>query len=92
MTTIAARESESSRLSAEGRLVVPASVRKALGWKPGESVSFRVEQDGVMLTSRESARAKLKRMFQDAVPPGVSLADELIAERRAEFLKELEES
>lgn len=80
---------ERSTLSAEGRVVVPASIRKALGLEPGDSLTFRLDGEDIVMTTREAAIRKLQKVFRDA--PGVegrSLVDELTAERRAEAARE----
>jgi hypothetical protein len=49
-------------------------------------------EDGVLnIESYPSKIAKIQREFAQLIPPGVSLADELIAERREEARREREE-
>lgn len=70
-------------------MVVPASIRKALGLEPGVRLTFRLDGEDIVLTTREAAMRRAKKMFRDA--PGLkgrSLVDELIAERRAEAARE----
>lgn len=70
-------------------MVVPASIRKALGLEPGVSLTFRLDGEEIIMTTREAAMRKLKKMFRDAPGrEGRSLVDELIAERRAEAARE----
>jgi AbrB family looped-hinge helix DNA binding protein len=89
MAELMASRAETSTLSAEGRVVVPASIRKALGLEPGTILTFRVEGNDVMLTTREAAIAKLKKMFAEVrTDSGTLLSDELIAERHAEAARE----
>jgi bifunctional DNA-binding transcriptional regulator/antitoxin component of YhaV-PrlF toxin-antitoxin module len=64
--------------------VVPAELRRALGLQAGETLVARVEEDRLVLERPRAALARLRRAFRDAVPEGVSLADELVADRRAE--------
>lgn len=44
----------------------------------------RVQGDGLVLEPRSAALDRLQALVRTAVPEGVSLADELIAERRSE--------
>ncbi len=71
-----------------GRLVIPAELRKALGLKPGEVVMIGL-MDGELrlLTLREAIRRD-QEWVRTFVPPGRSLVDELIAERRKEAERE----
>ena len=78
-------------LSAEGRVVIPASIRKELGLEPGTTLTFRTENGRVIMSTRDSAIAELQRMFAVARPAGAPLmSDELIAERRTEAARELD--
>ena len=82
----------SVRMGNQGRIVIPAELRQALGIVSGEKLVARVENGRLILETKESITASLQKLFMDAVPAGVSLADELIAERRAEARREEEAS
>jgi AbrB family looped-hinge helix DNA binding protein len=71
----------------QGRLVVPASLRRQLGLEPGDRLIARVEDGRLVLEPRSAVLARVRQMFAH-VPPEVSLVDELIAERRAEAARE----
>jgi AbrB family looped-hinge helix DNA binding protein len=73
----------------QGRIVIPAHIRHALGIHPGEILIARVEDGRLVLETRNQILARLQAMF-DHVPREVSLADELIAERREEARREAE--
>jgi len=79
-----------TRLNENGRLVIPASFRKALGINPGDEVVLRLEDDELRITTLKHRIARAQRLVRKYVKPGVSLADELIAERHAAARKELE--
>jgi AbrB family looped-hinge helix DNA binding protein len=76
------------RMNENGRVVIPASFRKALGINPGDEVILRLEEDEVRLTTRKHRIARAQRNARKYVPRGVSLADELIAERRESAKRE----
>lgn len=76
------------RLNENGRLVIPASFRKALGINPGDEVVLRLEDDELRITTMKHRIARAQRLVRKYVKPGVSLVDELIAERREEARKE----
>ena len=78
------------QVGAQGRLVIPAALRKALNLKPGDRLIARKEGDRLVLERRESIEKRLWEMFSQ-IPKEVSLVDELIAERRAEAQREDEE-
>jgi AbrB family looped-hinge helix DNA binding protein len=75
----------------KGRIVVPANIREALGLKPGDSVVMYVEDHALHLSTRENFLKRTQDRAQRFFAPGRSLADELIAERRAEASKEASE-
>lgn len=78
-------------LGAGGRLVIPAAFRAALGMKPGDRLTVRLEGNELRIyTYREGIR-RAQELVRKHVPEGGSLVDELIAERRAEAAKELKE-
>ena len=70
------------RINENGRVVIPASYRKALGIKAGDEVILRMEDDELRITTMNRSLERARRRIRKYVKPGVSLADELIAERR----------
>ena len=70
------------RINQNGRLVIPASFRKALGIKPGDEVILQLEEDELRITTMKHRIERAQRRARQYVKPGVSLVDELIAERR----------
>jgi AbrB family looped-hinge helix DNA binding protein len=79
------------QVSAQGRLVIPAALRKALGLKPGDRLIARQEGESLVLERREVIEQRLWQMFGQ-IPKDVSLVDELIAERREAARREDGES
>jgi len=65
----------------QGRLVIPAGIRAALGLEAGAELEIRVDGDKLILQRPESAVVALRRLGE-SIPPGRSLVDELLAERR----------
>ena len=77
-------------LGARGRLVLPASLRERLGLTEGDRLILTLEADGIlrMVSLRDQVR-KLQGIFKN-IAPEVSLAEELIQERREEARQENE--
>lgn len=71
----------------QGRIVIPAELRKELEIHAGEQLVARAERGRLVLETREAILARLQKRFAH-IPRDVSLADELIAERRAEGARE----
>ncbi len=69
-------------LGRQGRLVIPAEVRAALGLSPGDRLHLHLTGDRLVLQRPEDALSELRRLGA-AVPRGRSLVEELLADRRA---------
>lgn len=85
---MATRDNE-IQVGAQGRVVIPAALRKALDLKPGDRLIARRVDDGLVLERREQVERRLKARF-GSVPSDVSLSDELLSERRADAALESE--
>jgi AbrB family looped-hinge helix DNA binding protein len=71
----------------QGRLVVPAALRRRLDLQPGDVLLARAEEDRLVLERRGAILARVRGRFAH-VPADVSLADELLAQRREEATRE----
>jgi AbrB family looped-hinge helix DNA binding protein len=78
------------QVGAQGRLVIPARLRKSLNLKPGDRLVARKVGESLVLERREAIEKRLQDRFRH-IPKEVSLVDELIAERRAEAAREAAE-
>jgi AbrB family looped-hinge helix DNA binding protein len=76
------------RVNENGRLVIPAAIRKALGINRGDVVILRVEEDEMRIMTVKKRIERAQRLVRQYVKPGVSLVDELIADRRREARNE----
>jgi AbrB family looped-hinge helix DNA binding protein len=79
------------RLGPDGRVVVPAAIREALGLKEGDVLFARLEGGEIKLLTPKAAMLRAQAIVRQFVRDDVSLVDELIAERRSEAARELEE-
>jgi AbrB family looped-hinge helix DNA binding protein len=73
-----------AKLNENGRLVVPAAYRKALGLRPGDEVVIRLEDDELRISSVRSALARARRLIRQYVPDDEDLTQSLIDDRRRE--------
>jgi len=75
------------QIGTQGRLVIPAALRKALHLKQGDRLVARQVGESLVLERREAVVKRLQGLFAH-IPKDVSLVDELIAERREEAARE----
>jgi AbrB family looped-hinge helix DNA binding protein len=73
-----------ARLNANGRIVIPAAVRKALDLRPGDELIMRVEDGALRLSTRRQALARARRMIRQYIPSDEDLTQSLIDDRRRE--------
>lgn len=72
------------RLDSTGRIRLPIALRERLGISNGDSIVLVDGDDEVRLETAAQALLKAQEYFESFVPDGVSLADELLQERRDE--------
>ena len=70
------------RLGEKGRLVIPAAMRKALGIADSDMLDLTVVDGELRIATRRERLRRAQEWARQVIPPGVSLADELSAERR----------
>jgi AbrB family looped-hinge helix DNA binding protein len=70
------------RVNENGRIVIPAAFRKALGINVGDEVLLRMEHDELRITTLKRRVERAQRLVRKHVKRGTSLVDQLIAERR----------
>lgn len=68
-------------LGKQGRLVIPAEVRTALGLAPGDRLHLHVAGSRLVLERQQDAAAELRGLAA-GVPRSRLLVEELLAERR----------
>jgi antitoxin PrlF len=68
-------------LGLQGRLVIPADLRAALGLAPGDRLHLHLAGQRLVLERQQDAVAEL-RALGAPIPKARSLVDELLAERR----------
>jgi AbrB family looped-hinge helix DNA binding protein len=81
---MASMASQAVKIIDGGKLIIPAAFRRKLGIDTGDTVVLEMEEDGLHVRSLSSAVRRAQEIVREFVPDEVSLADELIAERRVE--------
>ncbi|HTT84091.1 MAG TPA: hypothetical protein VMF67_11460 [Rhizomicrobium sp.] len=76
----------------DGDVRLPKHILDAAGSGPGKHLLVRFDDDEIKLVTPEATTRKIRAWVRKHVPEGVSLADELIDERRREFEREERES
>jgi AbrB family looped-hinge helix DNA binding protein len=71
-----------TRVNENGRVVIPAAFRKAMGIKAGDQVVLRIEDNELRILTLKQRIERAQRLVRQHVKPGTSLVDELIADRR----------
>jgi antitoxin PrlF len=70
------------KINENGRVVIPASVRTALGIQPGDELVMRVEDNELRITTLKRRIERAQNHVRQYAKAGTSLVDELIAMRR----------
>jgi len=71
-----------TRLGEKGRIVIPAALREALEMTEGDVLDMRVVDGELRIATMRERLRRAQERVKALGPPGVSLADELSAERR----------
>jgi AbrB family looped-hinge helix DNA binding protein len=80
-----------AHINQNGRIVIPAVIRRAMGLKLGDSIVMSLE-DGVLRIEPQKTRVRrVQESLSKLIPADRVLSDELIAERREEARRETEE-
>jgi AbrB family looped-hinge helix DNA binding protein len=81
-------ESFAVRVGPKGRILVPAPLRRELAMEEGAEVVVRAERGRLVVEPRAVVLGRLRAVVRNAVPPDVSLVDELLAGRKDELRQE----
>jgi len=84
-------ESFTLHVDNQGRVMLPSWWRRKEGISPSTELCVAVTEEGALvLETREQGLRRARALLRKYIPEGVSLSDELIAERRAEAARESE--
>ena len=73
-----------TKLDRDGRLVIPARLRHALGIKAGDDVLLRLDEGELRITTQQARIQRAQRRAERYAKGRNSAVDELLAERRRE--------
>lgn len=76
------------RVSQNGRVVIPASFRKALGIEVGDEVLLSLQDNELRITTQQARIQRAQQRARRYLKPGESLVDQFLAERREEATRE----
>jgi antitoxin PrlF len=71
-----------TRIGAKGRIVIPAAMREALAIGDGDMLDLVVVDGELRIATMRERLRRAQERARKYIPAGVSLADELSAERR----------
>jgi AbrB family looped-hinge helix DNA binding protein len=77
-----------TEVGAGGRIVIPAAMRERMGLREGSRLVLLLRGEELLLFTPEAGIRRIQEELDKVVPQGVSLADELIADRRREAQEE----
>lgn len=78
-------------MNENGRIVIPAEIRQQMGLSPGETLHLKLEGETLKIESNRARIRRVQESLRRLIPPDRVLSDELMAERREEARRELEE-
>lgn len=75
-----------AKLQPRGQITIPAEIRRTLGWKPGDSISFGTTPDGVLqlrVIKRLPVRELLQKYRVEGDAPDLEMLRQDVAEQIA---------
>ncbi len=72
------------KIGDNGRLVIPANLRREAGIDSSQPYVIRVEGNSLVIEHQQKNLDRIRAAVRRYVPEGVSLSEELIADRREE--------
>jgi len=81
-----------TKVDGRGRVLIPAEIRKRAGVNPGATVTITEGPSGrIVLEPALALLREAQEYFRSIAPASVLWSDELIAERRKEAQREVED-
>ena len=77
-----------AKITENGRLLLPAACRKALGVKGGDELIMHLADDELRITSAKQALRRARRLFKEHIQTNQDLVQSLIDDRHREAASE----
>ncbi len=81
-------QSFTCKIDNQGRLLLPSQIRQILSMNPGSEVIVTLGGNRISVQTPQHALRAIQQRLAELVPPEISLADELIQDRRKEAAHE----
>ena len=77
-----------TRMTKEGRVLIPAELRKSLGLSPEDTLSVYALNGEIRIVSRVQALRQMQARLAKYKKPGQGVVDEFLREKREEAARE----
>ena len=77
-----------TKMGERRRVAIPAELCHQYGIEPGDPVMLESSATGTVMRPLDAVIREVQAYFADATPPGVSLSEELLRDRREEAERE----
>lgn len=77
-----------TRMTKEGRVLIPAELRKSLGLSPEDTLSVYALNGEIRIVSRVQALRQMQKRLAKYKKPGQGVVDEFLREKREEAARE----
>jgi AbrB family looped-hinge helix DNA binding protein len=91
MMNVMSEISVKTRINENGRIVIPAEIREALRIQSGDELVLTLEDDVLRVEPQRGRIRRVQESLRRLTPSGRALSDELIADRREEAAREMED-
>lgn len=80
-----------ARINPNGRIVIPAAFRKALGLESGDAVALTLENGRIRIEPHRARLGRLQQDFAPFAPTQTRASEELTKQGRSEVRRQVEE-
>lgn len=77
-----------TQMDQHGRLLIPATLRKELNYKPGDTFIVRVIENELRIMSLEKVISNIQEFMSEHINPGASSVEEFLRMKQEDFVNE----